>query len=49
MLWGTVVGGMSALLLVTVFALLAAALGVSVPTAAFPGIVLITSLMTILP
>ena len=49
MLWGTVVGGLSALLLVTVFALLAAAVGVSVPTAAFPGIVLITSLMTILP
>ncbi len=48
-LWGTVVGSASALLLVLVFALLAAALDLSVPAAAFPAIVLITSLMTILP
>ena len=48
-LWGTVVGVASALLLVIVFALLAASLGISVPGAALPGIVLITSLMTIVP
>jgi uncharacterized protein (TIRG00374 family) len=48
-LWGTVVGAASALLLVVVFALLAASLGLSVPSAALPGIVLITSLMTIVP
>ena len=47
--WGVVVGIVSALLLVAVNALLAASLGLSVPGAALPGIVLIASLMTIVP
>jgi glycosyltransferase 2 family protein len=47
--WGVVVGIVSALLLVAVNALLAASLGISVPGAALPGIVLIASLMTIVP
>jgi hypothetical protein len=47
--WGVVVGIVSALLLVAVNALLAASLRISVPGAAWPGIVLIASLMTIVP
>ena len=47
--WGVVVGVVSAVLLVAVNALLAASLGISLPGAALPGIVLIASLMTIVP
>lgn len=47
--WGVLVGIVSALLLVAVNALLAASLGISIPAAALPGIVLIASLMTIVP
>jgi uncharacterized protein (TIRG00374 family) len=47
--WGVVVGIVSALLLVAVNALLAASLGISVPGAALPGIVLIASLIAIVP
>jgi hypothetical protein len=47
--WGTTVGIVSALLLVAVNALLAASLGISLPFAAFAGIVLIATLMTIVP
>jgi glycosyltransferase 2 family protein len=47
--WGTVVGVVSALLLVAVNALLADSLRISLPVAALPAIVLIATLTTALP
>jgi uncharacterized membrane protein YbhN (UPF0104 family) len=47
--WGTVVGVVSALLLVAVNALLADSLRISLPAAALPAIVLIATLTTALP
>jgi uncharacterized membrane protein YbhN (UPF0104 family) len=47
--WGTVVGVVSALLLIAVNALLADSLRVSLPVAALPAIVLIATLTTALP
>ncbi|HET7869212.1 MAG TPA: lysylphosphatidylglycerol synthase transmembrane domain-containing protein [Actinomycetota bacterium] len=47
--WGTVVGVVSALLLIAVNALLADSLGMSLPVAALPAIVLIATLTTALP
>jgi hypothetical protein len=47
--WGTVVGVVSAVLLVAVNALLADSLGISVPAAALPAMVLIATLTTALP
>jgi uncharacterized membrane protein YbhN (UPF0104 family) len=47
--WGTVVGVVSAVLLVAVNALLADSLGISLPVAALPAMVLIATLTTALP
>jgi uncharacterized membrane protein YbhN (UPF0104 family) len=47
--WGTVVGVVSAVLLVAVNALLADSLGISLPIAALPAMVLIATLTTALP
>lgn len=47
--WGTVVGAVSAGLLVAVNALLAESLGISLPVAVLPAIVLIATLTTALP
>lgn len=47
--WGTVVGVVSAVFLVSVNALLADALGISVPAVVLPAIVLIATLTTALP
>jgi len=47
--WGTVVGVVSAVLLVAVNALLADSLGISLPAAALPAMVLIATLTTALP
>jgi len=47
--WGTVVGVVSAVLLVAVNALLADSLGISLPAAVLPAIVLIATLTTALP
>lgn len=47
--WGTVVGVVSAVLLVAVNALLAESLGISLPVAVLPGTVLIATLTTALP
>ena len=47
--WGMVVGVVSAVMLVAVHALLADSLGISLPAAALPAMVLIATLTTALP